>query len=83
MGRVFDILDESGSNVFRYALRKEGLQEILHAIIWETLQCRGSRIPAASGKEIGGEIHKSRIEERIGEEGWEGAIKRPNWQLSD
>ena len=61
LGRFgLNIPDESGSNVFRYALRKEGLHEMLQAIIWETLQWRGSRITAESGKEIGGEIHKSR-----------------------
>ena len=32
---------------------------------------------------MGGEMHKLRMEENTGEEGWYGAIKSPNWQLSD
>ena len=37
---------------------------MVQAIVWETLQWRGSRIAADSGKEMGGEKYKTRIEEK-------------------
>ena len=55
---------------------------MVQANIWEVLQWRASRIIAQSGKIKGGAIHKSKIAEKIGEEGKKGAIRRPNWQSS-
>ena len=37
---------------------------------------------AESGKIIGGDIHKSRIVENMGEDGIKGAIRRPKLQVS-
>ena len=39
-------------------------------------------ITAESGKIKGGEMHKSRIIGKEGEDGLNGAMRRPNWQLS-
>ena len=50
--------------------------------MWEVLQCRASLTIAESGKIIGGDIHKSRIVENIGEVGIKGAIRRPKLQES-
>ena len=38
---------------------------------------------AESGKEIGGETHKSRIELKEGQVGRKGAMRRPRGQLSE
>ena len=37
---------------------------MVQAIVWETLQWRVSRIAADSGKEMGGEKYKTRMEEK-------------------
>ena len=55
---------------------------MVQAIIWEVLQCRFSVITAETGKTMGGEMHKSRMVEKKGEEGRYGAIRIPYEQLS-
>ena len=56
---------------------------MVQAIIWEVLQWRASLTIAESGKIMGGEMHKSKIAEKIGEEGIKGAMRRPKLHFSE
>ena len=49
--------------------------------MWKVLQLRASLTMVESGKIIG-EMHKSRIVEKMEEEGIKGAIIRPKLQIS-
>ena len=55
---------------------------MVQAIIWEILQCLLSVITAETGKIMGGEMHKSRMVEKTGEDGRKGAMRTPYEHLS-
>ena len=55
---------------------------MVQAIIWEILQCLLSVITAETGKRIGGEMHKSRMVEKTGEDGQKGAMRTPYEHIS-
>ena len=68
-GTIPSDVDESGDNLRRKSFLSERLHEMVHAIIWEILQCLLSEITAEIGKIMGGEMHKSRMVEKAGEDG--------------